>query len=248
MHNKTKKTTKKGVKAQQHNNNTGTCFLPISTPKSLGVHLSQQRTRVYLALLKNTISKESPSSPLVPHSHSAQIPCSGIYIRYAINRIPWCLKTQVCLNITLFLLLIFQGMLVPFHAFLPTCPKPIPRARVSEKLPLQLQVRKKKLQWIFECCLPMRSFDQLPGDDTWSALILHFLWLFPSRGQRARLIGLKSEMMPRGISLFLIFSAVSSCLLRASFVRGKLHDISRAESNSLQNNGGTRSDKALVKM
>jgi len=58
-----------------------------------------------------------------------------------------------CVSTFLFLLLIFQRMQVSFHAFLPTCLKPIPRARASEKLPLQLQVRKKKLQWIFECCL-----------------------------------------------------------------------------------------------
>jgi len=197
--------------------------------KALG-YSSRNKEQEALVLLKNTIF--SPSSPLVPHSHSAQIPCSGIYIRHATNRIPWCLKTQVCLNISL------SAFNFPKNAsVISRLPPYLPKANTQStsvwETASTAPSEKKEAPVDFRMLSAMRSFDQLPGDDRWSALISHFLRLFPSRGQRARLIGLKSEMMPRGISLFLIFSTVFSCILIASFVKGKLH-----KSNSQQHNGG----------
>ncbi len=211
MHNK----TKKRVKMQQHNPTTqGPASSPSAQQQALGC---SSRNKEQESLSRSSEEYDFLSFfslPLYPAQILPKSPALGSTFGTPQSVLPDVSKHK-CVSTSLFLLLIFQGMLVPFHASLPTRLKPIPSACVSEKLPLQLQVRKKQLQWIFECCLPMRSFDQLPGDDRWSALISLFLWLFPSRGQRARLIGLKSEMTPRGISLFLIFSAVS-CLLRAS--------------------------------
>lgn len=203
---------------QQHNTTTqGPASSPSAQQQALGCS-SRNKGQESLARSSEECDFLSFFSlPLYPAQIPPKSPALGSTFGTPQSVFPDVSKHK-CVSTSLFLLLIFQGMLVPFHASLPSpyTPKANTQCMCVWETASTASSEKKKLQWIFECCLPMRSFDQLPGDDRWSALISLFLWLFPSRGQRARLIGLKSEMMPFGISLFLIVSAVSSCLLRAS--------------------------------
>lgn len=150
----------------------------------------------------------------------------------------------------LFLLLIFQGMLVPFHTSLPSpyTPKANTQCMSVWETASTAPSEKKEAPVDFR----MLSANEIfwSAARWWQMICINLALSVTLSKQRAASKAHWFEKWNDATWDFFV-SYFLRCLLLSSLclvVRGKLDDISRAESNLLQNNGETRSDKALVRM